>query len=139
MLASLVRFEGDQVLGIRLRIVIGDKDLGVAHVVNCLVIEVSPVANIRRGMVFLALAVRRGAPFLSFVEIWTAMNQRMLLVPSFTLFCFADAIFFKAHLIKNETLPSAVENFWLTQAFIRLLPRQHLIRCHSHCIHITFL
>jgi hypothetical protein len=35
MLASLVRFEGDQVLGIRLRIVIGDKDLGVAHVVNC--------------------------------------------------------------------------------------------------------
>ena len=35
MLASLVRFEGDQVLGIRLRIVIGDKDLGVAHAVNC--------------------------------------------------------------------------------------------------------
>jgi hypothetical protein len=35
MLACLVRFEGDQVLGIRLRIVIHDKDLGLAHVVNC--------------------------------------------------------------------------------------------------------
>ena len=44
-LPCLVRFEGDQVLGIRLCIVIRDKDLGLVDIVNCRVIEVSERAR----------------------------------------------------------------------------------------------
>ena len=44
-LAASVRFEGDEVFGVRLCIVIRDKDLGLVDIVNCRVIEVSERAR----------------------------------------------------------------------------------------------